>query len=371
MINVDVELNALRLATLASSAMYDNSSINEKIIIDDVSKGHASERLHSLGWAKEEFKNKAIGAKWAIFSKDVRKYMSGSSQSGDPKNIIGRPEKIYIISFRGSCCLKNYITDFLKYKQSPWIESNMGNVHQGFLEYVTTVMRHPETNSLLEIIIREKTSYLIVTGHSLGGAVAILFGKWLATRRFPQKRFHVIALAPPSVGDDEFNRNYSLQNLALVLSKPDKVQLSGGESFKYRLLRAYGQYPESPPDKLPGVKVIIDFIEKIRGPLFPYSRETKILFLPEIDRSTMKSFRADFRVKKNDVLRRLEYANISSAKSKRMKLQFEDIFKETEYYFASTCSGKNDKFYYHSSSYYEAVIYLAIVDFVKLLNSEI
>ena len=110
--------------------------------------------------------------------------------------------------FRGTeYCRKDIFTDLKFFKTSPYYDSEI-KVHSGFYNcYI---------NDKTYLKIREhcKTLYsLVITGHSLGGAIATLCAFDLA-KKYPYLKIKVITFGSPRVGNKKFMEIYnSLENI--------------------------------------------------------------------------------------------------------------------------------------------------------------
>ena len=137
-------------------------------------------------------------------------------------------QKLYLVTFRGSASgadwkinLKtervNYggrnLADMQAIAQGK-LDKSLPAVHAGFNSYVDAVLRNAvvdENGSLQGVFKRvqqEPEAHLILTGHSLGGAVATLLGERLASLGLPKDKFTVITFGAPAIGNEAFAANY-------------------------------------------------------------------------------------------------------------------------------------------------------------------
>jgi triacylglycerol lipase len=136
-------------------------------------------------------------------------------------NLIESDDTI-IISFRGTTSTADTISDLIAHQMPyPWI-SNGGSTHHGFTEiYATARMQIIHTLSKCD-----SNKKLIITGHSLGGALATLCALDLAynTKFAPPI---VYTYGAPRVGDPTFAATYN-QKIALnhrVVIESDLIPL--------------------------------------------------------------------------------------------------------------------------------------------------
>lgn len=105
-----------------------------------------------------------------------------------------------VIAFRGTSSLRDFLTDAdcLRAKVT------CGQVHQGFWEAWLGVKE-----AIKAQIPNFEGKRIYVTGHSLGGALAIICAKYLAVEQ--QDVCGVYAFGAPRVGDKQFQVNYNNQ----------------------------------------------------------------------------------------------------------------------------------------------------------------
>lgn len=131
-------------------------------------------------------------------------------------------KSIYLITFRGSASKNdwkiNLETQQVPFEQKSSLKENKDKnipaVHQGFLSYTDAVLKNSvlDENDQLQGIFQEvrnnPDAYMILTGHSLGGAVATLFGERLVQLGIPADKFAVITFGAPAVGNKAFAEQY-------------------------------------------------------------------------------------------------------------------------------------------------------------------
>lgn len=106
-----------------------------------------------------------------------------------------------IVVFRGTDNMVNWLTN-LKVEAVPFKEVPEAKVHNGFYEIAQTV------HAKLSL---DKEKLITVTGHSLGGAVALLYGALLHDDGYDVR---VITFGAPPVGNDAFaEANVALEHI--------------------------------------------------------------------------------------------------------------------------------------------------------------
>ena len=188
---------------------------------------------------------------------------------------------LYVISFRGSADKKDWTADFVTgqvayggktLEESEKIAgilpggakelaavqaaaekagaSTLPKVHKGFNSYADLTLRMLLTSGsyqFLEQFRREKEARLLLTGHSLGGAVATIVGERLIDFGFAPDRLQVITFGAPAVGNKAFKQMYGdRMDLIRVTNTRDPVPLA----FQ-AVLRNYKQFGEEVRFRIP------------------------------------------------------------------------------------------------------------------------
>ena len=191
----------------------------------------------------------------------------------------GRP--LYVISFRGSADKKDWAADFVTgqvvYGGKTLEESEKiagirpdgskevaavqaaaekaGNavpprVHKGFNSYADLTLRMLLTSGsykFLEEFRKEEDARLLLTGHSLGGAVATLVGQRLIDFGFDPGRLQVITFGAPAIANKAFKQMYGdRMDLIRVTNTRDPVPLT-----LQAVLRNYKQFGEEVRFRIP------------------------------------------------------------------------------------------------------------------------
>ena len=132
---------------------------------------------------------------------------------------------IYLVTFRGSADKGDWKVN-LQTRQVPYQDKvipaqpqeNMLNgtpaVHEGFISYTDTMVlasvidENQNFKGIFRKVYEDPDAYLILTGHSLGGAAATLLGERLVSLGMPKDKFVVINFGAPAVGNDAFAAAY-------------------------------------------------------------------------------------------------------------------------------------------------------------------
>lgn len=132
----------------------------------------------------------------------------------DTQGFVGATDKAIVLAFRGTEPDRwtDWCTD-LSSMQKLWLGCQ---VHTGFSTAHDGVAKH-----YLELIRKFRTSNqaIYVTGHSLGGALATLAGKVLATGGEAGDDFKpalIVTFGAPKVGDNQFTSTYGVVLLRFV-----------------------------------------------------------------------------------------------------------------------------------------------------------
>jgi triacylglycerol lipase len=154
-------------------------------------------------------------------------------QGSDTQGFVARRENIIIVAFRGTEPVNahDWISDF-KYHQRSLLPEVPGLVHGGFADAIEKV--NDTMCAAVKRLSRADAPRLFVTGHSLGGALAVLAA---AVLRFCESRdiAAVYTYGQPRVGDPKFSAAYD--------------QALRGVTFRY--VNDLDIVPHVPPEKLP------------------------------------------------------------------------------------------------------------------------
>eukprot|EP01060_Flectonema_neradi_P004916 TRINITY_DN1324_c0_g1_i1.p1 TRINITY_DN1324_c0_g1~~TRINITY_DN1324_c0_g1_i1.p1 ORF type:complete len:1165 (+),score=227.60 TRINITY_DN1324_c0_g1_i1:42-3536(+) len=148
--------------------------------------------------------------------------------------LLGRQDGLLVVSFRGSSNVKNWKDD-LKFPRMPWTEMTEGEevkngycytktplVHKGFLSVWKSV--RDLVFNVVEKYKNDTDTTIIVTGHSLGGAMATLASYSLA-KHFQEISFQLWTYGCPYVGNSSFAQLHvqRVENAFRVINENDAV----------------------------------------------------------------------------------------------------------------------------------------------------
>lgn len=112
-------------------------------------------------------------------------------------------------------------------------DKELPHVHKGFNDFVTAALftdAMPEFDnltageSLAEELKENPAEVLYLTGHSLGGAAALLTAARLADLGVPSEQLRVITFGAPAVGDEKFARFYETKfQFKRIVMKADPI----------------------------------------------------------------------------------------------------------------------------------------------------
>jgi len=112
-----------------------------------------------------------------------------------------------IVAFRGTACIRNWVTDarFERITLVSGVDGSRSKVHKGFnaaWNAILTQLFH----TLGDTANAHACKPLFITGHSLGGALAVLAALALQRNGFPIAQ--VYTYGQPRVGNGDFKRRY-------------------------------------------------------------------------------------------------------------------------------------------------------------------
>ena len=131
-----------------------------------------------------------------------------SDADTDTQVFIAGDNKKIIISFRGTEGTKidDWATDARIFKET-WTDNNpLGEVHKGFYRALESVW--DEITAELNLL-RTNNQSVWITGHSLGGALAVLAGATLSLQQ-PEKSVNgIYTFGQPRIANASFTKNYN------------------------------------------------------------------------------------------------------------------------------------------------------------------
>lgn len=193
---------------LASMSCYD-SELNDVV----------NAKLKNLGWTVQEIhtENKRADAKFSIFentAKDGTKYtvvaIPGTMSLKDVEVDL-RNGRTYFAGTTPEEFQLNADKDIQELALEQQKESgDFPTVHHGFNDYVQTAFftKNETTGKMgveyLQDALNRNDGKFYITGHSLGGAAAVIFAARLSAMGVPADRIHVITYGNPAIGNKTF-----------------------------------------------------------------------------------------------------------------------------------------------------------------------
>lgn len=172
--------SALEITTNTDSFNYGNAYWLSWLSIQAYRRSDAAEQLEKMGLSKIDFID---------------------NRSTSFQAFVGSNEKYVVVSFAGTSELVDYLTDVTFASKPETVSGIPGRVHTGFVNVLDKSW--PE---LLKLVREHSTAGqpVILTGHSLGGAQAVLTAARLAVMGFPVDSIYIYAV--PRTGDEEYAR---------------------------------------------------------------------------------------------------------------------------------------------------------------------
>lgn len=176
-----------------------------------------------------------------------------------PKSVEG--EQLAILAFRGSASKQDWQLN-LRTGTVPFAEKDMGNgaerkkeepmVHKGFLSYAKAALAAPvdldgdgEPDDVADFLKAHPSWKLLLTGHSLGGAGATLYGQLLAEEGVAREQIPIITFGAPAVGNAAFGTSYGPKvRLLRVVTSYDPVPGALQSFYKGYNYRQFGREKE-------------------------------------------------------------------------------------------------------------------------------
>jgi len=193
----------------------------------------AREALGDKGWVMQPYREdtKDIAAKYCFLK---------NSDFPD-----GRTR--YLVSVMGTSDLKDVRTDlsmgkvpfaghtpeeFLREMNRKTMKSSEPLTHGGFTKYTQTAFFTQKENGLTfgdelkKYLMEEPEAKLCVTGHSLGGAVAVLFAARLIAMGVPSEQIDVVTFGAPAVGNHAFGETYGGMRINRIVMARDPIEIA-------------------------------------------------------------------------------------------------------------------------------------------------
>lgn len=153
-------------------------------------------------------------------------------------------KRVFLVTFRGSASGGDWKQNFKTYQvlfggsdiasmeaiAREDVPDKAPAVHAGFNEYTLAMMKtsvldaNGNFRSVFKTALEDPNTFLVITGHSLGGAAATLLGERLVSLGMPKDRFMVITFGAPAVGNAAFAEAYGDKiNLLRISNRRDPV----------------------------------------------------------------------------------------------------------------------------------------------------
>jgi len=137
---------------------------------------------------------------------DYKKYLISNNKT-DTQCYIYEHDGLSVISFRGTQKnLKDILTDIWAFKRHiPFTHTKRIRVHRGFYRAYMSVR-----DEILDELITHKTDKVLITGHSLGGALATLCAVDIQKNDIYQtKDIYLKTFGSPKVGNRHFKKSFN------------------------------------------------------------------------------------------------------------------------------------------------------------------
>lgn len=153
-------------------------------------------------------------------------------------------KRIFLVTFRGSASKKDWAVNLQTQKvnyggadlnsmedlAAKPLREKAPAVHEGFNSYVNAVLRSSVLDEagnfkgVFKAAAEDGDAYLVLSGHSLGGAAATLLGERLVSLGLPKDKFTIVTFGAPAIGNEEFVQEYGeAVNLLRITNTADPV----------------------------------------------------------------------------------------------------------------------------------------------------
>lgn len=150
----------------------------------------AIDSLKRHGWAIQNFEAKG-NVSYDIFELDSQYLLAKKTENG---------KNIYVVAFRGTQgILRDWFgSDFDAFAVKFFATGT--RVHRGFLQYTMPAYNNATLNNMIQTLKLDPNAHIIVTGHSLGGAAALIYSAMLVERGVAKAKINCITFGQPAVG---------------------------------------------------------------------------------------------------------------------------------------------------------------------------
>lgn len=181
--------------------------------------------LKTIGWQVEPFvaHDGKLETHYSVVKKSFRRAdvfivaLRGSKTRNDWKINL----KVGKVNYGG-----NTLEEMQEIAKAPYVSGTPG-VHGGFNSYANNVIRDSvvdkqgKLTGVFEYVKNDDKAILVLTGHSMGGAVATLMATRLVDLGFPKDRLKVITFGAPAIGNKQYNE--------AVANKIDMLRISNSK----------------------------------------------------------------------------------------------------------------------------------------------
>ena len=211
----------------------------------------AKNALISYGWEFKFFQEKSNGASAKFFIAHNKSFIPGEDSyllsicGTADLNDVSSDVKISLIPFGGSTP-----EEFAAFADRT-ADNTSPMIHNGFNKYVQAALFTSKYNektlgeTLSTILKNNPSAHLYITGHSLGGAAAIIAAARLNSLGSDPNQISVITFGSPAVGNAAFAETYgkSINLLRIVMSGDPIRNLAQIFNSRYKLFGQEIKYP--------------------------------------------------------------------------------------------------------------------------------
>jgi hypothetical protein len=153
--------------------------------------------------------NKKSVNKTLILNYEIIKFIDDLDTDLQALVLLNKLDKIIYVIFRGSDSKLDFYYNSMKKRKK--IMNNV-SVHSGFFNQLTTNKSCDILINQVQTLLQSFPTYKIhISGHSLGGALATLFGYILSFSTY--NYITIVSFASPRVGDKRWKRDFQKRNI--------------------------------------------------------------------------------------------------------------------------------------------------------------